>query len=176
MNKLQILGDNHKEWLLMAQKMGIGELSEDIVQDTYIRIIRLNYIDGIVKEDGSLNKFYMWLSIRAVHVDYIRANSATFVSLDEVKELCDEETNVEKHESLERLYLKIHDEMDNWEWYDSMLFKVYKEGNASMRDIAKDSGISLTSIFNTLKNCKKRLRDAVGEDYTDFINQDYDLI
>jgi predicted DNA-binding protein YlxM (UPF0122 family) len=66
--------------------------------------------------------------------------------------------------------------MDNWHWYDSMLFKVYKEGNASMRDIAKDSGISLTSIFNTLKNCKERLKEEVGEDYTDFTNQDYDLI
>ena len=90
--------------------------------------------------------------------------------------MADEESELEKHEALERIHLKIHEEMENWHWYDSMLFKVYKEGNASMRDIAKDSGISLTSIFNTLKNCKERLRDEVGEDYSDFTNQDYDLI
>jgi hypothetical protein len=45
-----------------------------------------------------------------------------------------------------------------------------------MRDIAKDSGISLTSIFNTLKNCKERLKEGVGEDYEDFSNNDFDLI
>lgn len=175
MDKLQILGQNHKEWCTMAQKMGIGELSEDIVQETYLRIIRLNYIDGVVKDDGSLNKFYMWLSIRAVHVDYLRANSMNLVSLDEVKE-CYEETDLEKHEALHRFHIKINDEMDSWHWYDSMLFKVYKEGKSSMRDIAKDTGISLTSIFNTIKNCKERLRENVGEDYEDYLNEQYDLI
>jgi DNA-directed RNA polymerase specialized sigma24 family protein len=175
MDKLLILGQNHNEWLLMANKMGIGEMSEDMVQETYLRIIRLNYVDGIVKDDGSLNKFYMWLTIRAVHVDYLRANSQNFVSLDEVKESY-EETDLEKHEALNTLDHKIHLEMESWAWYDSMLFKVYKEGNASMRNIANDSGISLTSIYNTLKNCKQRLRESVGEDYQDYINQDFDLI
>lgn len=159
----------------MAKKMGIGELSEDMVQETYLRIIRLKYIDGVVKDDGSLNKFYMWLSIRAVHVDYIRANSMNFVSLDEVKE-CYEDTDLEKHEALHRFHIKINDEMESWHWYDSMLFKVYKEGKSSMRDIAKDTGISLTSIFNTIKNCKERLRENVGEDYEDYLNEQYDLI
>jgi DNA-directed RNA polymerase specialized sigma24 family protein len=175
MDKLLILGQNHNEWLLMANKMGIGDLSEDMVQETYLRIIRLNYVDGIVKDDGSLNKFYMWLTIRAVHVDYLRANSQNFVLLDEVKESY-EETDLEKHEALNTLDHKIHLEMESWSWYDSMLFKVYKEGNASMRNIANDSGISLTSIYNTLKNCKQRLRESVGEDYQDYINQDFDLI
>ena len=175
MDKLRILGQNHNEWLLMANKMGIGDLSEDMVQETYLRIIRLNYVDGIVKEDGSLNKFYMWLTIRAVHVDYLRSNSQNFVSLDEVKESY-EETDLQKHEALNRLDYRIHKEMESWAWYDSMLFKVYKEGNASMRNIAKDSGISLTSIYNTLKNCKQRLKESVGEDYQDYINQDFDLI
>lgn len=159
----------------MAKKMGIGDIAEDIVQETYLRIIRLEYIDGVVKDDGSLNKFYMWLTIRAVHVDYIRQNQINFVSLDEVKESYEEE-DLEKHESLERLYLKINKEMESWDWYDTMLFKIYKDGGKSMRNIAKDSGISLTSIYNTLKNCKQRLREQVLEDYQDYSNQDYDLI
>ena len=175
MDKLKILGDNHNEWLFMAQKMGIGDLSEDIVQDTYIRIIRLNYIDGIVKDDGSLNKFYMWLSIRAVHVDYIRSNLMECVSLDKAKELIEQDDMI-KNKAIEKLHLRIEDEINSWDWYDSMLFNVYREGNVSMRDIAKKSGISLTSIFNTIKNCKQKLKENVGEHYQDFTNQDYDLI
>ena len=175
MDKIKILGENHKEWLLMAQKMGIGDLAEDIVQDTYIRIIRLNYIEGIVKDDGSLNKFYMWLSIRAVHVDYLRSNPMQLVSLDEVQKDYEQE-DLEKHESFERIHKKIQEEIDTWHWYDAMLFRVYMEGNESMRDIAKKSGISLTSIFNTIKNCKERIKESVGEDYEDFKNNDYELI
>jgi hypothetical protein len=34
----------------------------------------------------------------------------------------------------------------------------------------------LTSIFHTLKKCKDRLKESVGEDYEDFINKDFELI
>ena len=159
----------------MAKKMGIGELSEDIVQEAYIKIIRCNYIDAIIKDDYSINTSYMWLVIRSVFGDTLRANKIMFVGLDEAKE-CYEETDLEKHEALHRFHIKINDEMESWHWYDSMLFKVYKEGKSSMRDIAKDTGISLTSIFNTIKNCKERLRENVGEDYEDYLNEQYDLI
>jgi predicted DNA-binding protein YlxM (UPF0122 family) len=46
----------------------------------------------------------------------------------------------------------------------------------SMRDIASETNISLTSIYNTLKNCKERLRENVGDDWEDFLNKDFELI
>ena len=45
-----------------------------------------------------------------------------------------------------------------------------------MREIAEETDISLTSIFNTLSNCKKRLKHSVGEDFDDYLNGEYELI
>ena len=153
MDALKILAEHHKEWVKIVRSFGEYDLAEDVVQDVYLRIVKYNYEEKILK-DGRPNIALMWMMLR---------NRAFEIKL-------------EKHEALERLHQRINEEMDNWHWYDAMLFKVYKEGNASMRDIAKDSGISLTSIFNTLKNCKERLKDEVGEDFEDYNNNDFDLI
>jgi DNA-directed RNA polymerase specialized sigma24 family protein len=175
MDALKILADHHKEWVKIVRSFGEQDLAEDVVQDVYLRIVKYNYEEKILK-DGKPNIALMWMMLRNRAFEINKTGSVQFLSLDEVRGVADAESELEKHEALERIHLKIQEEMDNWHWYDSMLFKVYKEGNASMRDIAKDSGISLTSIFNTLKNCKERLKEEVGEDYTDFTNQDYDLI
>jgi hypothetical protein len=45
-----------------------------------------------------------------------------------------------------------------------------------MRKISRGADISLTSIYESLKSCKERLKIAVGEDYEDFINQEYEQI
>jgi hypothetical protein len=45
-----------------------------------------------------------------------------------------------------------------------------------MRKIAAKSNISLSSIFNTLKSCKKKIKDSVGEDWQDYLNEDFELL
>ena len=57
-----------------------------------------------------------------------------------------------------------------------MLFNLYKDSGKSMRTITKETGISTSSIFNTLKNCKDIIREEIGEDYEDYLNEDYELI
>jgi hypothetical protein len=46
----------------------------------------------------------------------------------------------------------------------------------SIRKLAKETGISWVSIFNTLKKCKIDLRENFSEDYDDYINGDYERI
>ena len=49
------------------------------------------------------------------------------------------------------------DYIQTWEDYERMLFMVYVNKGVSMRKMARESGISFTSIYNTIKNCKKKL-------------------
>lgn len=175
MDALRILADQHKEWVKIVRSFGEYELAEDVVQDVYLRIIKYNYQEKILK-DGKPNIALMWMMLRNRAFEINKTGSVQFLSLDEVRGVADTEADIERLEALERIHTKIQAEMDSWEWYDTMLFKVYKDGGASMRNISGNSGISLTSIFNTLKNCKERLRDNVGEDYDDYTNTDYDLI
>jgi predicted transcriptional regulator len=72
--------------------------------------------------------------------------------------------------------VKILDEINSWEWYDKMLFEIYRNEKTSMRKIAAKSNISLSSIFNTLKTCKKKIKDNIGEDWEDYLNEDFELL
>jgi transcriptional regulator of aromatic amino acid metabolism len=71
----------------------------------------------------------------------------------------------------------IQQEVDGWDrWYDQKLFKIYYETDISMRKLAKDSHISVTSIFNSCKNYKQIINSKFNEDYQDYINGDFHLI
>ena len=50
------------------------------------------------------------------------------------------------------------------------------EEKKSMRQLAKEIDISLTTVFWTIKRCKQRLLESIGEDYEDYLNNDYELI
>jgi hypothetical protein len=45
-----------------------------------------------------------------------------------------------------------------------------------MRKIETEVGIGLRSIWQTINNCKKKLSEAIGEDWQDYTNGDYEWI
>jgi predicted DNA-binding protein YlxM (UPF0122 family) len=73
-------------------------------------------------------------------------------------------------EALNELYDKIEREIESWHWYDTMLFKLYRDSGKSMRELEAETKISLTSIFHTIKHCKARINAAISEDYYDVLN------
>src|SRR5210317_1102927 len=82
-----------------------------------------------------------------------------------------------KQSAEDKILKKIQVEVDNWEhWYDRKLFKVYYETDISMRKLAKETNISVTSIFNSCKNYKDIIKSKFGEDFEDYLNGDFDLI
>jgi RNA polymerase sigma factor (sigma-70 family) len=174
MDKLETLAKHHKDWVRIVNSFGEYFLADDIVQETYIKIIRLNHIDKIVTD--SVNKNIMWLILRSVYVDHLRARKIESISIDDCTKLSYNDCNLEKHEAFNIIEQKIQEEVDKWHWYDIKLFNLYRESNLSMREIAEETDISLTSIFNTLSNCKKRLKHSVGEDFEDYLNGEYELI
>lgn len=174
-DKLTQLAKLHNEWLGIARKFGAGKIAEDIVQETYIRIIRLNYTDKIVTEE-KINKSYMWLTIHSVYIDHLRKQNIKLLSIEDFKNIECQSTDLYEMQAISNIDEKIDNEIESWHWYDAMLFKIYKDSDLSMRDIAEKANISLTSIFNTIKKCKERLRESISEDYEDYLNEDYELI
>ena len=72
---------------------------------------------------------------------------------------------------------KINEEVESWDhWYDKKLFKLYYKTDMSMRKLAKETKISVTSIFNSCKNYKDILKSKFGEDFEDYLNGDFNLI
>jgi len=231
----------HQDWVRMATSLGAGDYAEDIVQESYIRLLKYASTDALIK-NGKVNKMYMWVTIsnclnthrtknkfyepHVYHeiselrqeqkyikdeINLLDKKSGNYnsklktlnsnldnieLTIKEVKKQSSyKDTSSSSYEYDEnhftesysqedgdrdlafgRLEGLIDNEVDSWHWYDKMLFKIYRESGKSIRKLSAETGISVRSIWKTLKDCKDRIEENVGEDYIDYKNEDYELI
>lgn len=174
-NVLQVLAKHHDEWVSMTTSMGANGFSEDIVQEAYLRIYKYGKPEKILPK-GKVNKAFMFVVLRNTYTTYCRDRAKIKrVALTETKEL-QHTNNITWKEAQFKFDQMIEQAQEDWHWYDKMLFNHYKDSGKSLREIEKETGISLTSLWNTVKNCKARLKETLGETYQDLINEDYELL
>ena len=173
----------------MGLSMGIhNHMVEDFVQEMYLRLNK--YIKDPLKimyNEKEVNKFYVYITIKNLYNDYLKERSKHhMVRLDDIDVIYEiieptpesqRKADIAKQKAEEKLIDMIKEEVDGWDnWYDQKLFKVYYETDISMRKLAKDTNISVTSIFNSCKNYKQILNTKFAEDFQDYINEDFHLI
>ena len=126
--------------------------------------------------NGKLNKNFIWTVLRNMTFDYKKSKArVTKVNLTEAYQIkCDDIPEI--LEAKKRLETRIEKEIKNWHWYDVLLFDLYRTSGMSTRQIEGVTGISFKSVWKTIKVCKDRLKENVGEEYEDFKNNDYELI
>ena len=176
MKWLELVAKEHKDYIKVVQSFGEYFYAEDIVQEAYLRIYKYCKPENII-QNGEVNKGFMYFVLRNLYLSYLKELEKTpKISIDEVIHSLYEENEIEKHEAYLKILNKVSTELNNWEWYDKMLFEIYRNENKSIRKIAKETRISTKSIFQTLKHCKKRIKENVKDDYEDYKNGDYELI
>lgn len=180
---LQLLADKHNLWLSMVLGFGCDyDTAQDIVQSMYLRMHKYVKDEGrIMYNDDEVNRFFVYVTLKNMYKTYVAAEKK-FIWY-EVRE--DDAIDTEMMEiafdeameiAFETLMAKIASEMGTWHRYDRILSEKYFKSDYSLRDIAKGAGISLTSIFNSIRNNKKILKKKFREDWEDFKNGDYHLI
>jgi len=173
---LEQVAKHHKEWVEVIHKLGEYDYAEDIVQESYIALMKYADATKLIDVNGNVRKGYMFFTLRSLYYQfYNKKKKINKVSFDGCWELFDE-TNVEEHKAYHNICLIIDEEIDNWHWYDRKLFKLYRDTDMSMRDIAKETNISLISIFHSIKNYKEILNTKFQKDYQDYSNNDYNTI
>lgn len=172
---LKEVAKNHDKWVSIVKSMGANGTSEDIVQEAYIRIYKYAKPEKIAP-NGKVNNAFMFVILRNTFATH-RKDIAKMkkVSLCNVQEI-QQDDNIPWKQAQHRFDQMILKAQEDWHWYDKMLFNYYKDSGKSLREIEKETGISLTSLWNTVKNCKQRLKDSLGETYQDLINEDYELL
>jgi hypothetical protein len=175
MEWLKDVAKEHKDWVKLVKSFGEDLYAEDLVQECYLRLYKYCKPENII-QNGQINKGFMYFTLRNMYLYGVR-NKGKFEGFDiEAIQIKDEPSQLDKHEAYLKILCKIENEVDSWHWYDQKLFELYRDTDLSIRDIAAETKISSSSIFNTLKNCKQKIRIAVGEDYTDYKNEDFELI
>lgn len=166
----------HNDWVKVIQTFGEYDYAEDIVQESYIALWKYADADKLIDSIGEVRKGYMYFTLRSLFYQYYnKKKKINKVSFDGCWELFDD-SNIEEHKAYNDICMLIDEEIKNWDWYDRKLFKLYRDTDLSMRDIAKETNISLISIFNSIKNYKIILKDKFQKDYTDYIENDYNSI
>ena len=179
---LELLAQKHNVWLNMVMSFGCDyDTAQDIVQSMYLRMHK--YIKDekrIMYNDDEVNRFFIYVTLKNMWKTYIVAeNKYKFFDIweqDGAEIFKEEVFDASMDAAFERLISYISTEMSTWHKYDKILSEKYFKSDYSLREIAEGTGISLTSIFNTIKNNKQILREKFSEDYEDFKNGDYNLI
>lgn len=153
---LEKLAERQDEWLKMANKFSINP--QDALQEAYLKIYhRFKDCpeDLLDKDDGQV-AMYVYLTIRTTSaIDYHKENKYADLP-DHLEE--DEEYNLDLDRLTERRLDTIHNTINTWGWYDQKLFRLHFMDGMSMREISRETNISLASIFHTLKTCKQNLK------------------
>ena len=181
MNFIEKIAKHHQEYIETVNKFGEITYAEDIVQEAYIKIIKYVKEEQIIDAKGNVRKGYMYFVLRNLFLDFKKhKDNKNKVSIDNLdflgKNLDTTLEDAQRDEALNKIFDKVYDTVSEFSWYDEMLFNLYKDSGKSMRTITKETGISTSSIFNSLKNCKDIIREEIGEDYEDYLNEDFELI
>ena len=155
---------------------GSYEVASDIVQMVFLRLLEMES-EGRTNfyEEESLNFFYVYRACINTALKYQRAKKKiNKVSLEDF-DVIDQEMEYDQINAMEKMILKMEQEMEDLHWYDEKMMRIYMEGT-SMNKIHRETDIGLTSIKNTIKNGKAKIYEELREDWEDFQNGDYDKI
>lgn len=169
------IAKHHSEWVKIVNSFGEDFYAEDIVQEVYLRIMSYCSEEQVII-DGQVNRPYIYFVLRNTYLMMNRGQKPIITSMDQAYNIKAPEDIIDITEAYLKIQDKINKEVNAWHWYDQKLWNIYRESGMSIRKIAKETTISPKSIFVTLKHCKERINTAVGEDWIDYKNGDYELI
>lgn len=172
---LDRVAEFHGEWITVVKQLGGNGYSEDIVQEMYLKITKYSTREKIFT-NNELNKGYIYFTLKSILYTYFKQRSLVTKVGESYLHDIESDDNNEELTAKQLLSNKVEKEINSWHWYDREIFNMYRNENISFRKIQERTKIHWTSIYRVVKNCKEKLKDKLGEDYTDFLNKDYELI
>jgi len=142
---------------------------DDALQELMVWLFEKDYdkLNDIYKGGGLL-----WYCIRALNLMLNSKNSRYYYKYNKYYEYIDANATVTNvmdlmyhtTTSTYELLEKIDTIVDELYWYDKELFKLYYYNKNTLHGLAESTGISRTSIFNTIKRVKKYIIQRINEE------------
>lgn len=139
--KMKHIYDKHKHWIEIVKRFGEETYAEDIVQEAYIKVY-----------GKDINEAYFYFTLRSLTMDLHRKKVIKVEIDEDILNIPDDYVN--KLEEVEPYMNLIND----WTWYDKKLFLLYLNNDFSIRELSRETGINFSSVYNTLNNCKDKLK------------------
>ena len=153
----------------MAKSFGCDdESANELVQEMYVKVMRKHADTSykIMYSETEINTYYVYIALRNLYLDgFHKYRQSNHLPINDSIDREYNEPNLQKEMTLKSLIEKIESTVSDWYWYDKKMCDIHFYGNKSMRRIAKETKISLSSIFNTLSNGKEKVRQIVEKEY-----------
>lgn len=160
---IESLYKRHNEWVRVAAKHGAGDEAEDVVQDSYIKLIEWHG-----KQNApTLSEPLFFFIVRNTALDITRKrkheqgdNNIERFALEDYEEIHNDGITDIIHEQLKLLH-----------WFDAKIMDIYfnlsrKHSEAiTMRQLSSETGISLNTIYTTIKKCKQIIQTEIESEY-----------
>ena len=167
MDLLEKLSERDADWIRMAKSFGLNdEWARELVQDMYIRLYEKTTYAKIKYGDDDVNTFYVYITLRNLYYDQCRTRQ-TFLQIQEGFPY-DTDDSENCKETLEELLEDINETLSSMHWYDQKIFEIYYGDGETIRELSDGSRISTSSIFNTLKNVRTKIKKKHQEKYKTF--------
>jgi RNA polymerase sigma factor (sigma-70 family) len=172
---LSILINRHKQRLFsfIYSKIQDKDLTEDIFQDTFIKVIR-TLKKGNYNEEG---KFLPWV-MRIAHnlvIDYFRKNNRmpSFKNSSEFNifsVLHDDTLNAEKQLIQEQIYNDVRELMNGLpkEQKEVLVMRMYKD--MSFKEISENTGVSINTALGRMRYALINMRKLIEKHHLILVN------
>lgn len=156
MTPLDFLAQRNDEWAKMANS--ISQHPDETLQEAYLKLHNRfkDDMDNLVNRHPNEVSMYFWLTLKSCSTK-IAEKQNKFQELP-LLEIEDEEYEEEPTEEMLEI---IKEEVQSWHWYDAKLFDLHFFQKMPMREINRETGISLSSIWYTLKTCRQRIKELL---------------
>lgn len=165
--QIEIIARKHKDWVKIAQSFGALTEAEDIVQEMYIRL------DKYLKPDQEVSTSFVWITLRNIYFDFIKHEPKDVELIYDKPDDVSDSFGIFAYENLNE---SLKSKLNELHWFDKKLFELYVDSGKSMRELSKDTKISLSCIFNTISKVRSYINEELKEDYEDYLNNDYEWL
>lgn len=162
--------ERHSEWLRKVCINLTGDINsaDDLMQEVYIKLLQIEDIDRIRFGNNDLNTYFVYRIAKNHHINACKAKKETYK--EEITETSYDDVDSDFEFANDDLVSKINNELsemekDNVLWFDSILLKTYINEDHSMKSLSDHTGISVSTIFTSLKRIKNHLSASYCKDY-----------
>jgi len=162
-NILEHFSKDYKYQRFLAKKIS-PKNADDILQEAYLiihkRLVEKNrYFEHF---NITADRMYFYMILQNLVRDEYKKKKYEHDTIELVLELADaEDGEISNKIEFENKHEKMLRVLENIHWYKSKLFMLYLTSGKSMRQIADETTISLSSIFLTIKEVKTILKNEI---------------
>jgi hypothetical protein len=151
--QMQLLAKKHSDWKNIVNSFGGNQaLSEDLVQEMYIKIFRKLKADPNfnIMYGEEINYVYVFKTLRTLFLDLQRKHKNIY--LTPIENIGSMESDVDYTDK----YRMVQESLSKMYWYDRKVFEIINSGE-SIASLSRKTGIQYYSLYNTYRKVKQKL-------------------